>query len=218
MADERRIDTVVFDVGNVLLNWSPLNLYETLIPDPVRRAWFLNEVCTTAWNNEQDRGRSWIDAVAEAIARHPTEADLISAYHLRWQEMVTGPIPGSVTTLRALAASGVPLYALTNFSAEKFVETTARFPFFSHFDGWIVSGEEGVMKPDPEIFHRLVARFEIDPTRALFIDDSAANIATAQSLGFTTHHFDPNDQSAAHLIAQLQTLDLPTTPPPEMAT
>ncbi len=185
----RALDTVVFDVGKVLIDWDPRFLYRKLIADAAAMERFLAEVCTQAWNEEQDRGRSFAEAVAELVARHPAEAALIRAYDERWEEMVPGEIPGSRAIVEALKARGVRLYALTNFSAEKFALTRRRFPVFSLFDGILVSGEEGLIKPDPRIYALIQDRFDIDPSKALFTDDSPRNIAAAEAAGFHTHLF-----------------------------
>lgn len=113
------IEAVVFDIGGVLIDWDPEYLYRNLIDDPRERRRFLTEVCSPEWNAAQDAGRPWKDAVAELIAEHPHHADLIEAYHLRWEEMVAGPIPGSVEILEDLRARQIPTYALTNFSSDK---------------------------------------------------------------------------------------------------
>ena len=137
-----RVDTVVFDIGNVLIQWNPRNLYRRLIPDETEMERFLSEVCTDAWNLEQDRGRTWAEAVAERIALFPDHADLIRAYDTGWHEMVPGEVPGSRAVLEELHEAGVPLYAITNFSAEKFAEAVDRFPFLKLFRETIVSAHE----------------------------------------------------------------------------
>lgn len=127
----------------MLIEWDPEHLYRRLIPDGAARARFLTEVCTPAWNLEQDRGRTWAAAVAERTALLPAHAALIAAYDMGWQAMMPGAIPGSVAVLAELEEAGVPPYVITNFSAEKFVETVARFPFLGRFRGTIVSAHEG---------------------------------------------------------------------------
>lgn len=189
------VDAVVFDIGAVLIEWSPRYLYRRIFtlpdgtPDEDRIDWFLTEVCPPAWNVEQDRGRSIADANAEAIARHPGMRVEIEAFYGRFQEMIPGPIQSSVDAKAALRARGMPVYGLTNFGRETFPPTAERFPFLREFDGIVVSGEEGLIKPDPAIFHLIIERFALTPARSLFIDDSAPNIASAARLGFQTHHF-----------------------------
>ncbi|MDF1791891.1 MAG: HAD family phosphatase [Thalassobaculaceae bacterium] len=189
------LDAVVFDVGNVLIHWDPRRLFRKLFTnvdmtaDDDRVDWFLANVCTPDWNVEQDRGRPLSEAVAEAVGRHPDYAPQIRAYYGRFQEMIPGVIPESVAALGRAKAAGMPVHGLTNFGAETFPPTAQRFAFLRDFDTVVVSGEEGVIKPDPAIFEILIARAGLDPKRTAFIDDSAANIETATSLGFVTHHF-----------------------------
>jgi len=200
-----RISTVVFDIGNVLIRWDPRFLYRKLIADEARMERFLAEVCTPAWNLEQDRGRDWPEAVAELVARHPGDADLIRAFDERWAEMVPGPIEGSVAILEELAAARVPLHAITNFSAAKWAETLPRFPFLALFGEVVVSAHERVLKPDAAIYRLLLDRRGIDPRTAVFVDDSAANVAGAEAVGMTAIRFtDPDD-----LRLRLRDLGLP---------
>ncbi|MBO6754891.1 MAG: HAD family phosphatase [Roseibium sp.] len=191
---------IIFDVGNVLIHWDPEHLYRTLIPDDQKRRRFLTEVCSMAWNLEQDLGRPWRDAVAILSAQHPAETDLIRAYDERWHEMVPGAIQGSVTILAELKRTGVPLYAITNFSTEKYAEAQTRFPFLAHsFIDTVVSGAVGLIKPDPAIFQLLLDRNGLDPRQCVFIDDSLKNITAARALGLTGHHFTGPDALAEDL-------------------
>lgn len=199
------VENVVFDVGNVLIRWDPRHLYEKLIPDAAEREAFLAGICTHDWNLEQDRGRGWDDAVAERVALFPGHEALIRAYHERWQEMVPGAIEGSVAILRRLAEAGVPLYAITNFSTEKFRETRARFPFLGLFRDALVSAELRLLKPDPAIYRLLLVRHGLDPARTLFIDDGEANIAGARAVGLRGHLF----REPARLAEDLAAAGLP---------
>ena len=192
---------VVFDLGNVLIPWDPRNLYARLLDRPAMER-FLAEVCTPAWNLELDRGRPWTVAVAELVARHPGHAALIRAYDERWEEMLGEPVAGSVALLEELHAAGTPLYALTNWSAEKFRVARARFGFLGRFRDIVVSGEVGLVKPDPAIFRLLLDRHRIAAGDCVFIDDSADNVAAAAALGFHAIRFtDP-----ASLRADLEPL------------
>jgi 2-haloacid dehalogenase len=195
------VTTVVFDIGNVLIEWDPQHLYRRLIPDAAERTRFLAEVCTVAWNLEQDRGRSWAEAVAERTALFPEHAALIAAYDSGWQEMVPGPIAGSVAILDELEAAGVPLYAITNFSAEKFVDAVARFPFLNRFRGTVVSAHEGLLKPDPAIYRLCCARHGLDPAACLFIDDSPDNVLGARRAGLQAVRFTGADALRRELRA-----------------
>jgi 2-haloacid dehalogenase len=182
------IAAVVFDIGGVLLDWSPDHFYRGLIPDDELREWFLTEVCSPEWNATLDAGRSFDDACDELAARHPDHAHLVHAWK-RQDEMVLGEVPGTGDVVRALKASGVPLYLLTNMPADVFVRRRERFDILREFTGAVVSGEEGVLKPSREIFGRVATRFELDPARTLFIDDALVNVEGARAAGFQAHHF-----------------------------
>jgi 2-haloacid dehalogenase len=182
-------DAVVFDLGGVLIDWDPRYLYRKLLADEAAVEEFLATVCTPEWNAEQDRGRPFAEAVAELVERHPAHAAAIAAYHERWTEMLGGEVPGTVAVLAELRAAGVPLYALSNWSAETFRLTRGRFPFLEWFDGLVVSGEERVTKPDRRIFELLLERFGLAPAATVFVDDSPANVAAARDLGIDAVHF-----------------------------
>ncbi len=199
---------VVFDVGNVLVRWDPRHLYRKLFADAERMEWFLTHVCDPAWNLEQDRGRSFADGVAERIARHPEWEAEIRAYDERWFETLDGGIEENVGLLHRLKAEGVPLYAITNFSAEKFAITRTHFPFFDLFDGIVVSGEEQLLKPDPAIYRLLLDRYGLAAADCVFIDDSAANVAGARAIGMEGILYAPGVDLATKL-AELGALSGP---------
>ncbi|MBB4304643.1 2-haloacid dehalogenase [Rhodobium orientis] len=202
---ETKIDTVIFDIGRVLVAYDPHLLFRQILPDEAAVDRFLAEICTSEWNYQQDLGRSWDVAIAERIARFPEHEDAIRAFRTRWQEMVPGPIPESVDLLEALHRNGVPLYSITNFSSDTFAETKARFPFLSLFRDIVVSAEEGLGKPDPRLFRLAVDRFGIEPQRSLFIDDVAANVEGARSVGLQAVQF----TSPAALRADFERFGLP---------
>jgi 2-haloacid dehalogenase len=184
-----RPSTVVFDIGGVLLRWDPRNLYRKIFAEEAEMEWFLREVCTSEWNVEQDRGRKWDDAVALLVERHPEWESQIRAYHERWHETVAGVYEENVALLERLTAAGVPVYAITNFSAEKFVEARERHRFLQLFRGVVVSGEDRMLKPEREIFDLFFSRYGLRPQDCVFIDDSRANVEMARSLGLHTVHF-----------------------------
>lgn len=187
-AARRRI--VVFDLGGVLVDWDPRHLYRKLFAgDDAAMEAFLAEVCTVEWNERQDAGRPFADAVDELMPRHADKRELIEAFGARFGEMIPGAIEGTVEILGELKRRGTPLYALTNWSAETFPPQRARFPFLAAFDGIVVSGDEGVIKPDPRIFRILLERYAIAPHEAVFIDDNPANAAAASALGVHGIHF-----------------------------
>lgn len=180
---------VLFDLGGVVVDWNPRHLYRQIFAGEQAMEEFLATICTQAWNEEQDCGRPFAEGVRLLVERHPHRAEEIRAYDARWHEMLKGPIEDSVALLGELRARGVALFALTNWSAEKFAVGRARFAFFEWFAGIVVSGEERVKKPDPRIFELAIRRFGLDPAVTLFVDDAPPNIATAARLGFRTHHF-----------------------------
>lgn len=185
------ITTVVFDIGNVLIEWNPEYLYRHLIPDDDERARFLNTVCTADWNLQQDLGRPWAEAVDSLAREHPGKADLIRAYSERWHDMVPGEMPGTPAVLAELKENSTPLYAITNFSSEKFAEAQERFPFLKDsFRDIVVSGDERLAKPDPKIFEILLNRQGLEARSCFFIDDSPANVEAARTVGMTAHRFD----------------------------
>ena len=196
---------VVFDIGGVLIRWDPRNLYRKLFGgDEAAMESFLANVCTVDWNERQDAGRSFADATAELLPRHAAQVHLIEAFGRRFGEMIPGAIEGTVDILADLRRAGVPRYALTNWSAETFPPQRERFEFLSWFDGIVVSGEEGVIKPDPMIFRILLERYRIAPEEAVFIDDNPGNAAAAASLGIHGIHF----RSPALLRRELEALSL----------
>ena len=178
-----RARVAVFDVGGVLLDWDPRYLYRRLFDDEAAMEGFLAEVCTPAWNVDQDRGRPFAEAVSLLVDRFPDQAHLIRAYDERWIEMIPRAYDEVVDLLTRVQAAGRPTYALTNFSAEKFPLARARWPFLASFDGVLVSGEEKLIKPDPAIFRLLLERFGLTAGDCLFIDDRADNVAAARELG-----------------------------------
>jgi 2-haloacid dehalogenase len=201
MAAAKR-DIVVFDLGGVLIEWDPRHLYRKLFPgDEPAMEEFLATVCTHEWNRGQDAGRSFAEGARLLKAKHPDKAELIDAYGARFDEMMPGPIAGTVLILEELKARGTPLYALTNFSAETYRPAFERFAFLRWFRGVIVSGEVGAIKPNPEIFHALLDTHAIDPHRAVFIDDVAANAEAASALGIHGIRFTTPEALRAELVA-----------------
>ena len=171
---------VVFDLGGVLIDWDPRHLYRKLFggEEPAMER-FLSTVCTHEWNRAQDAGRSFADGARLLKQQHPDKAELIDAYGDRFDEMIAGPIAGTVEILAELRDRGTPLYGLTNWSAETYPYALERFEFLGWFRGILVSGEVGAIKPDARIYELMLARFAIDPQCAVYIDDSAANAEAA---------------------------------------
>ena len=202
---ERTIDAVVFDIGGVLLDWSPDYLYADLIPDEQERTRFLTEVTTPAWNHQQDAGRPWSEAVAELKSLHPQHADLIEAYDTGWLTMVKGVFEDTGAVVTEVRALGIPTYALTNFSAEKWEVAKETFGILRQFDGEIVSGVEQTVKPDAKIYRILLERFHLDAARTFYTDDTQYNVDGARAVGLDAELFtgaaDLRDQLRARGIA-----------------
>lgn len=182
---------IVFDVGGVLLDWNPRYLYRKLIDDENTMEQFLKDVTTSEWNVQSDLGRSHKQGCEELSAKFPHLTELIHAYDLRWQEMVPRVFEHSVELLMELDQAGWPIYGLTNFNQLKFAESRQRWSFFdAHFDGFVVSGEINLAKPDPKIYQHLEEKFGIKGDEIFFIDDVSHNIETAQSRGWQTILFE----------------------------
>jgi 2-haloacid dehalogenase len=188
------IATAVFDLGAVLIDWDPRYLYRSLFADVVEMERFLATICTADWNAEQDRGRSLAEGTAALIAKHPEHADLIEAYYGRWDEMLGQPIVGTVEIAAELKAGGIRLIALSNWSAETFPRARHRLAVLDAFDGVLLSGTVGLVKPDPQIYQVVIERHEIDVRQAIFIDDSVRNVEAAAQVGFDAIHFTSPDQ------------------------
>jgi 2-haloacid dehalogenase len=195
------IDTIVFDLGNVLIPWDPRRLYRSLIADEKEMEYFLAEVCHGAWNARQDAGLSRDEAIAERIAAFPQYTDCINAFRDRWEDMLGDPIEGSVRLLHEVKANGYRALALTNWSAETFPLARKRFPFLAEFEGIVISGEEKIIKPQAEIYHCLFKRHGVAPERAVFMDDSLHNVEGARAVGMHAIHFTTPERARADLIA-----------------
>lgn len=180
---------VVWDVGRVLVEWDLALLYRDAIPDPAERARFVAEVVSEEWHGQHDAGVPWSTMVAARSAEFPQHAALIARYASHWLDSIPGPVAGTHDLVRRLAARGVPQYAITNFGVDAWALFRPTFPILDHCRDIVVSGAERLIKPDPAIFELAARRFGQAPETMLFIDDNAANIATARALGWHTHHF-----------------------------
>ena len=195
---------VIFDVGRVLIEWDFYHLYRKLLPNDEAIAAFIDEVGLVAANIDFDRGTvSYAEGIEALATKHPARADLIRAYDARWMEAVPGPVQPSVDILWRLKAAGVPLYAITNFSAEKWALSQERFDFLR--DGFIdavVSAHEKLIKPDPAIYRVCLERNNLNAEDCVFIDDSEKNIAAAQALGIDGILFTPETDLETELKAR----------------
>lgn len=195
------VDTVVFDVGNVLIPWEPRWLFRKLLPDDAAVERFLEEVDFNNWNAQHDAGQTFEDGIARHSALFPHYRHLFRAYFERWEESIGEPISGSVSLARRLREAGYRTLALTNFSRETFPRAVRRHPFLAEFDGVLVSGEERLMKPDPAIYGLLCERYGVDPAKAVFIDDSLPNVEGARRIGMHALHFSSVDRLLGDLEA-----------------
>jgi 2-haloacid dehalogenase len=184
------LKNILFDLGGVLIDWNPKYVYKNVFQTEEAVDYFLNNICTFDWNEQQDAGRTIFEAEAMLIKQFPHYSKEIKIYYAEWVNMLGGPILPTVEVLRALLDSKkYEVYALTNWSAETWPIAVGMYDFLSWFKGVLVSGEEKMKKPEPEIFHLVCERFGIFPGETLFIDDNSKNILIAESLGFQTVHF-----------------------------
>jgi 2-haloacid dehalogenase len=194
---ERR--ALIFDLGGVVIDWSPRYLFDELLPDAGQRDRFLTEVCPPSWNLELDRGRPFEDAVRERSGLYPEWAPYIEAYWRRWGEMLGDLMPGMAELITELRAAGAPLYAITNWSAETFPLARDRYPLLAAFGGAVlVSGEVGLVKPDPAIFELALERFGLRRENCLFIDDNEPNVVGAREVGIAATRFVDEPTLRAH--------------------
>lgn len=199
------IKAVVFDFGGVLVEWDPRRLYRKIFSDESEMEAFLKNVCSPEWNLTLDKGKPFKQAVAERIALFPEYADEIRAFDDRWEEMRGNAIAENVALLRRLAKR-YPVYGLTNWSEEKFLQTKPKFDFFSLFNGIVVSGVEKEVKPEPRLFEILLERYGLNANECVFIDDSLPNVETAKKLGFTAFRF----TTPVKLVADLKAAGVET--------
>lgn len=187
-------NVVLWDIGNVMVRWNPRTLYDKIFPEPVARDRFLSSVCTMDWHIAHDLGVTFAENRARLLPQFPEFEAEITAWETRWMEMFSGHIEETCQAMDDLHAAGVPQYVLSNMSGEVLDQITAIIPAWNRVAGRVISAEVGLMKPDPEIFNLACDQFDLRPEDTFFIDDSAANIASAAALGFHTHHFiDPAD-------------------------
>ena len=197
----QEIDTIIFDLGGVLVDWNPEYLYvEVFNGDKKKADWFLNEICTHDWNIEQDAGRSFQEATEMLAIKYPEYEAWIRMYYDRWEDMLGGAIEETVVLLNKLKRANTHrLYALTNWSAETFPIAVKRFEFLNHFEGILVSGEEKTRKPFPKIYEIMLERYQINPVKSVFIDDNFKNSEAAKKLGIHGIHYKTHNDLINHL-------------------
>jgi 2-haloacid dehalogenase len=199
------VNTVVFDLGGVLVDWNPRRLLERVMPGrDAEIDTILSDVLNHEWNLERDTGDSWPAAIADLERQYPQWAEIFRAYDERWEETLVGSKEDTVKLLRQLKEQGVPLLALSNWSAQMFPYAEARFEWLKLFDGVVVSGRVGMVKPNRDIFDYLMSTFDVASDDIFFIDDNEPNVIAARSFGIHTHHF----SDAALLRADLESNEL----------
>ena len=190
------VKNIIFDLGGVLVDWNPDYVFlDEFGGDRKKMQRFYDEVCTFDWNENQDAGYPLAQATEDRVALFPEQEAMIRMYYGRWEEMLGGPIAGTVALLKKLVDHpDYRVVALTNWSAETFPIALARFDFLHWFEGIVVSGTERTRKPFPEIYQTTLQRFGLEAPASLFIDDNARNVAAAAALGIQTIQFKNPDQ------------------------
>lgn len=195
------IKAVIFDFGGVVFDWSAEYLYRELIPDEAERRWFLTDVCSPAWNLKQDGGRTIAEAEAELIAQHPAHAELIRAFYGQWPKTLRGTLDDGVALVEQLHAADVPLYGLTNWSAETFPHVETRYDFLKRFRHIVVSGRVKMLKPEPRIYAHMLEHVGERPEACVFIDDAPHNAEGARAVGIHAIQHRSGAETAAALRA-----------------
>jgi 2-haloacid dehalogenase len=186
----RKIDTIIFDLGGVLIDWNPDYLFDSIFTSPEEKKFFFEQVCTPDWNEEQDAGRSIEEGTNLLIQQYPDHEANIRLFYDQWEQMLNGPIQETVDIFKALKDTNqFKFYALTNWSAELFPVALNKYDFLHWFDGKVVSGEEKTRKPYKDIYQTIINRYNLTPATTLFTDDNLRNIYPAQELGLQTIHF-----------------------------
>ena len=194
------INTIIFDLGGVLVDWNPEYLYKKIFDKEEEMKYFLQEICTSDWNVQQDGGRPLAEATQLLVDQYPDYASQIRAFYGRWEEMLGGVIRGTEDILRQLHQQNKHrLYALTNWSHETFPVAQERYDFLQLFEGILVSGEEKMKKPEARIYQLLLDRYQIVAEQALFIDDNRENVEGAKAVGLNAVHFSSPDQLRSFL-------------------
>lgn len=200
------IKNIIFDFGGVLIDWNPEYLYQDVFQDKKEMTYFLKNICNTEWNLRQDAGRTFGQATQELIRQYPRYQKEIKLFESNWLEMIGGEIEQNTALIKDLK-SNFRLFGLTNWSAETFPLVYDQYPFFSEFEGIVVSGQEKIAKPDASIYTLLLNRYSLKAIESIFIDDNLDNIKTAKQLGFKTIHLN----SETNLKDELQKNDIKTT-------
>lgn len=183
------IRNIIFDFGQVLVDWNPHYLFDPYFGDPDKATWFLDHICTNEWNRQFDAGKSFAEGLAELKAQFPEWTREIDVYWTEWTKMMGGPIPGMYELVADLKAAGYGVYGLTNWSSETFYQIEKNYPVFSLLDGKVVSGDVRLLKPDAAIFRCLLDRYGLKAEESVFIDDTLPNVEGARAAGLSGLHF-----------------------------
>ena len=178
-----KIDTIIFDFGGVLVDWNPHYLYDSYFGDTKKTDYFLTNICTPEWNAQMDGGKPFADGIAEKIAEHPEYEKEIRMYWTDWKQMMGKQIDGMQKLLQDLKTAGYHIYGLSNWSAETFYQIRPKYPIFDLLEGFVLSGDEKCLKPEPKIYTILLDRYHINPNTAVFFDDNIANVEGAKAVG-----------------------------------
>ena len=179
-----KIDTIIFDLGGVLVDWNPEYVFlKEFDGDRKKMKWFFDNICTSSWNEEQDGGKLMRIATQERIKLFPKHEKLIRMFYGRWEEMLKNEIPGTVEILNKLKKNNYKLIALTNWSAETFPVAIRKFEFLKSFEAIVVSGEIKMLKPFKEIYNYTINKYKLNPNKCVFIDDRLSNVVGAIECG-----------------------------------
>jgi 2-haloacid dehalogenase len=196
------IEAVAFDLGGVLIDWDPRYLYRQVFADPGQMEDFLARICTADWHRAHDLGADVTASCERLAALHPGHRDAIMAWARRGEEMAAGQFDPAVGVLSEVKAAGLRCYALSNMEPDTFAVRCGRFAFMTWFDGHVISGLEGVAKPDPRIYQILLDRYALSPEATVFVDDVPGNVSAAAALGINAVHY----TGAAQLRHELRAL------------
>ncbi len=199
-----QIKNIIFDFGGVLIDWNPRYVYRSYFKTEEEMEYFLGNICTNEWNSHQDEGHLMADATRERVELFPEYKEAIEMFYANWVTMLHSDIPASVEFLKQVKAAGYGVYGLTNWSHETIHVAYERYPFFSLFDGIVVSGFEKMLKPDPRLYQILLERYGLNPSECVFLDDNQINVDAANALGIKAFRFTTIDE----VLPQLQKLGI----------
>lgn len=194
------IKNVVFDFGGVLLDWNPRYFYSSIFNDDEKMEYFIQNIVTSTWNSQMDKGRTFEECMKELSEEHPEYKDQINLYRKGWETMLKGEIESGINVLKAVQASGkFKVYGLTNWSAETFPYAFNTYKFLQSFEGIVVSGEEKMIKPEKGIYLTLLERYNLKPEETFFMDDNIKNVEVAKSRGIHAIQFTGTDENLAEI-------------------